>query len=133
MLGYGCAQAPPRLDHGFAGLWFFLRLPPVLDLVLLGCGYVDSSPSFCIVFSGPGLGIAFAGRGVIMQRLFLVLVLPLLGCGSAQASPSLGLFFAGLWLCIDFPWFYSCVCLAVVVNWLPLSWSWKVSPDSSRV
>ena len=53
---------------------------------------------------------------LVVDRIPLVLVSPLLGCGCAQASPNFHLPYAGLCRCTGFPWSWSYLCWAVVVQ-----------------
>ena len=52
-----------------------------------------------------------------------VLVFPLLGCGCAHNFPHLGLGFARMWFHSVFPWSWFCLCWAVVIHMLPLTFA----------
>ena len=94
------------------------RLPPILVLTLLGCGFGQASHSLGLAFAGLWLCTGFPQSSPLLACGFAqaspVLILPLLGCGYeqaspdfvlpllafgfAQASPGLGLGLAWLWL-----------------------------------
>ena len=107
------------------------RLPPILVLHLLGCGYSQISPGLGLAYAGLWLCTYFPKSwcclswAVVVQILPQVMVLPLLGCGCGQAFASPVFSFARLWLCTGLPRHWSCLCWAVVVLGVPsvLAWS----------
>ena len=79
-----------------------LRLPSVLILALLECGFVQVSPSHGLAFAGLWLctgfprSLSFLCWAMFFLQAFPVLFFPLLGCGYGQTSPGLAC------LCSDF-------------------------------
>ena len=81
----------------------------VLVFQLLGCGCVQASPIFHLVFSGLLL-CSGAPRSwsclcwaLVVQRLIPFLAMALLVSGFAQASTGLSFAFACRWLCTGLP------------------------------